>query len=388
MNDKNIIEQENNENEPIDQFKKIFDGEIEKKEEEKKERKGLPRYIVAIILYVVFTLFLSTILILILIKADPKKYTKTPLEDISSQVINDDNAIGILNKSDISDLSSDLYVYNINDIKIAVINTKTKTFENLLKIDSNKKPINETLSKKTILDIISIKDYKIKDNKINIYTKADVLSDSFKITNTHTISPNLIITDVAQSTVNFISYIFIAIAVLGLLYKDLAIDFKKLKKLKWHILTWVVVGFIAIYLLNFFNALYSQLFQKIFNYAPSAQNQDSVVSFLKKTPVMMTITAVILAPVVEELIFRKSIIGLFKNKKIGVVVAVASFALIHLIPEIIALDFLGLLHNIFSYLLPSIALTFVYMKSNKNIYIPMSIHMLSNLISVIVVFTL
>ncbi len=95
--------------------------------------------------------------------------------------------------------------------------------------------------------------------------------------------------------------------------------------------------------------------------------------------------AVVFAPVVEELVFRKGLFGIIQ-KRAGLWAAIIGnsfiFGLIHVVEDVI--EDLSLWVNIFPYMAPGLVLSYVYYRSGKIIWIPIIIHMLYNAYGIIV----
>jgi hypothetical protein len=96
--------------------------------------------------------------------------------------------------------------------------------------------------------------------------------------------------------------------------------------------------------------------------------------------VLIFISAVIIGPVVEELIFRKAIFGLISNDKVALAVSTFIFGAIHLLGEASILEALV---NGVAYFVMGFVFGYIYLKNNRNIMVPIIVHVLSNLISVI-----
>ena len=96
--------------------------------------------------------------------------------------------------------------------------------------------------------------------------------------------------------------------------------------------------------------------------------------------ILMIVSAVILGPIVEELIFRKAFFGIISNQKIAVFVSSLTFGLIHVLAEP---TFTDLLINIIPYVVMGFVFGYIYTKQNKNLFVVTVVHMLTNLISII-----
>jgi membrane protease YdiL (CAAX protease family) len=93
------------------------------------------------------------------------------------------------------------------------------------------------------------------------------------------------------------------------------------------------------------------------------------------------LSTTLLAPFVEEMIFRKFLIGFFeKTLKIPLIVSAILSAIIF-----------GLAHDfsvfLLAYLPLALAISLSYAFSNRNVWIPIGVHFLNNLIAAIAVLT-
>lgn len=108
-------------------------------------------------------------------------------------------------------------------------------------------------------------------------------------------------------------------------------------------------------------------------------NESLVRQSIKIAPLYMLFTCSLVAPIFEELVFRKSLNGLIKNKWIFILVSGLGFGLLHVIGSYnTPLDFL--------YIIPygSMGCAFAYLLTKtNNITLPIIIHMLHNTILVI-----
>ena len=107
-----------------------------------------------------------------------------------------------------------------------------------------------------------------------------------------------------------------------------------------------------------------------------ANNEEAIRSYISASPIIMIINTAIMAPLLEELVFRKSFRCIFKNKYIFVLVSGIVFGALHVIFSI---------DNVYDYLyiLPysslGIALAYMYYKTD-NICCPIIMHSIHNAI--------
>ena len=106
----------------------------------------------------------------------------------------------------------------------------------------------------------------------------------------------------------------------------------------------------------------------------SSNNQEAIMEIFKVAPIYMFISAVIIAPLTEELVFRKSIQNIFENKIIFILVSGLVFGALHVIPTYTQIA--DLLY-IIPYSALGIAFAYILSKTN-NIIVPMSFHFIHN----------
>ncbi|OED59442.1 CPBP family intramembrane glutamic endopeptidase [Acholeplasma laidlawii] len=109
------------------------------------------------------------------------------------------------------------------------------------------------------------------------------------------------------------------------------------------------------------------------------------INLMLKSPyfILMIITAVVIGPIVEELVFRKSFFGLIKNEKWALVISSLVFGLIHISTEILTGDIGMVIVSSLPYIAGGFIFGYIYMINKKNIVIPIIAHMGYNLISVL-----
>lgn len=180
-----------------------------------------------------------------------------------------------------------------------------------------------------------------------------------------TISDNLLI------LINFlINFLFIIILVF--IYLD---DLKKnLKDYKENFSTYFPYGLkwwlIGLAIMIGSNMIIMQI------YPSRAANETIIVQELQLYPLYMCFSTMIYAPFVEEIIFRKTMNGIFKNNFLYILVCGLLFGFIHILANAtVALEYLymipyGIYGSIFAYL---------FVKT-KNIFVPMTFHFIHNFI--------
>jgi|GEM_PF-4791518 len=103
-------------------------------------------------------------------------------------------------------------------------------------------------------------------------------------------------------------------------------------------------------------------------------NQEVINELFQSSPALMFIFAGVLAPITEELTFRLGIRRMIKNKYLFMVISTFAFAYIHVMNA-------GDIINIFPYLVLGGVLSYVLIKENDNIFIPIVVHMIWNMLT-------
>lgn len=156
----------------------------------------------------------------------------------------------------------------------------------------------------------------------------------------------------------------------------LAIIYRKYLKEKWidfknNFTSYFELGFKSWFLgligMIFLNNIISKIA------SPIVENENAVQTIINNFPTIALILTTLLAPIVEELIFRKSLQDIKLPKWIFIIVSGLIFGYVHLIGSENPLDYLyilpyGLLGSCFAYTL----------SKTDNIYVTIMMHMLHN----------
>lgn len=161
------------------------------------------------------------------------------------------------------------------------------------------------------------------------------------------------------------------------LLREFIKDYHKMKK-NWLVNIGIIIaGIFLIYIsMGFIGMLYQLL-----GIEGTSDNEDQVRGLLTGSGgVFMIIGTVILAPFVEEIIFRKLLYGVVENSLnlkpiFAIIISAVIFAAIH----DVSIFF-------FQYFAMALVICSSYTISKNNIYVPISIHFLNNLLSVILFF--
>lgn len=193
-----------------------------------------------------------------------------------------------------------------------------------------------------------------------------------------------------RALTNAVIYIFIFFVLIYLNKNYIKEDLNKYEhqeKLTYYVLIFTLIS----YVLTIVAAI---LQQKITNGLDiiTSENQssiDSILDYLSGFLIFAPIT-VFIAPIVEELIFRKSFFNVFKNKWVALVISAFIFGTIHVTTTYTLLLSKGYavansLYYTFgfglSYYAMGLSFGLSYIKSDKNILVPIAIHMGNNFIA-------
>lgn len=204
----------------------------------------------------------------------------------------------------------------------------------------------------------------------------------------------------ALSWSNFATYIAATLVIIPLLFntikKDVISYFNNLS----FSLQWTGIGFGILYLGVIVGNIIVLALTYGLDASGNSENQEAINKIMQSGGLnlfLIAIITIVIAPIIEELIFRKALFGLFKKNTIMTVIfSAVIFASIHVIPACITL-LIDVLNNsgsitdlyveavyIFSYLGQGVALSYVYYKTNGNIIPCIIIHLANNLIAFIV----
>jgi len=117
-------------------------------------------------------------------------------------------------------------------------------------------------------------------------------------------------------------------------------------------------------------------------YPTNAANEISVQEAFQAQPIYIFISAVFIAPIIEEIIFRKSMRPIFQNPYVYIICSGLLFGYIHTLAN--PTNPLELLY-IIPYGVVGMAFSYLYQKYN-NIFIPIFFHALHNTISLSISF--
>lgn len=189
-------------------------------------------------------------------------------------------------------------------------------------------------------------------------------------------------TNNANAVLNFIIYVMLAASLIPITKKSLVEEFKQHFP-RENITKDLGYGYLTMILVAFFANIIVTIISNGFKYLPEqALNQQAIESsFKSQYGILILAVTVVFAPVIEELIFRKSLFSLIKNPKIAIIVSSLLFGLIHVVAET---SVLGFVTNWITYSASGLALGYIYIKNNHNVWSSIMVHALYNFVAVLI----
>ena len=175
-----------------------------------------------------------------------------------------------------------------------------------------------------------------------------------------------------QELANLFLYVSLTLIFIIIYFKDLKKDFKNFIKNPKSILK---IG-INYWIKGLFIMMVSSFIFNIIGIGTSV-NQEQNIELLKKMPLYELISAILLAPILEELVFRRGLKNAFKNNYLYAYTVGLIFGFIHITTSLSSPIMILL---IIPYSAMGVAFGFAYKKTN-NIFSTITIHMLHNAIS-------
>ncbi|MFA5692062.1 MAG: type II CAAX endopeptidase family protein [Acholeplasmataceae bacterium] len=228
---------------------------------------------------------------------------------------------------------------------------------------------------------------------INFYIPNDISSNQIINSELYNevslIKERTLYTDNFIQIISLITYIILTVSLFFILKPSIKNDFNLLMENKdKQYFGKIITGILIIMAFNIAAGVISIAFNNIFGVPDDISANQLSINITLKSPYFITMifTAVIMAPIVEELVFRKSIFSLIKNKNIALAVSAIVFGFIHVTSEFLGGDFLLGISNFITYLAGGLALGYLYLKNDKNIITVMLIHAGYNLFGIVIQF--
>ncbi|EKU47450.1 CPBP family intramembrane glutamic endopeptidase [Staphylococcus massiliensis] len=202
---------------------------------------------------------------------------------------------------------------------------------------------------------------------------------------THPVDINHIEQEIPESLFIYSSLISLALVLLTYYLMHIKGFFTRsingIKSVK-HFVLLIIIGYLGIMAYNMFSGWFMELMPEHLQVKDSLNQQLIEQSFEERSlwPALF-VDIVLLAPIIEELIFRHVLIGELGKKlnfKVMSVVSVIGFTALHVIGGTSPLEFIF-------YIGMAAIIVYVYNKSGRNLAISIALHMLNNFISYIII---
>lgn len=166
-----------------------------------------------------------------------------------------------------------------------------------------------------------------------------------------------------------------------MIYKnDMLDDWKDFKKNWKKYIDEYLKYWIILLILMFLSNTFIMIIQNLCHHSKEiATNEKSVRSLISSFPIYMFISTVVLGPLEEEIVFRKTCKKMFTDRWVYLIFSALLFGLMHVVFSM--KEPFDILY-IISYSIPGFIFAYIYDKS-KNIFVSTSIHTIHNFILVL-----
>ncbi|MDX9690985.1 MAG: CPBP family intramembrane glutamic endopeptidase [Acholeplasmataceae bacterium] len=372
---------DNNNKEIID-FEDLFKKEIEERKEQRDPHRK-KRYGYTLLTYLLVMNVLVAIFYFIFLSIPALTVTYTEDHLVLYELAITENGFVVMDDNtylEYDHLYLD-YIVNIGNYNnyTVLINKNNDAYEDLLVIA-------DVLDENVLVSILNgtTSTWLNEQDIILIAGKDQVLPLVFTADFTAIDGPEKDLSTTSFSFLNFLVYMTMLPVIILLLKRDIYNDFAVAKKWRTEWVSIIFIGYLYLIIGNFGSNVISELLANLFGVITGdSVNQMSIQNSLNSNgAIFMILSAVILGPIVEELVFRKAMFGLFKNDYVGLVVSSLTFGAIHLLGES---SIQMALVNGTVYFVMGFIFGYIYLKNHKNLYAPLAVHILSNLLSIILI---
>ena len=178
--------------------------------------------------------------------------------------------------------------------------------------------------------------------------------------------------------------VYVVLALYGsFLFKDRLIQqWNEIRKTKRKFFLGVLKDWLFLILMTVFFGFISGMLRQFLGLDGQGLNQSNIQSTFQEQPLLITVFACIIGPLVEELFFRQFLLHYLQKR----------------LPDLLSIILLGLvfalthMHNLslsewvgaVGYLGGGLAFSIIYVKEKENIYYPLLVHILGNSLSLII----
>lgn len=370
-------------------FEELFKGE--KKETKKRPPESNKRgYTYSLLFYALVMYVVASILVLLMMNMPSFTKTWTEEELVIDAVASTPGGIAFIDSGEWLKYQDDYadYVNPVGNYEtfVILINTLNESYVDLL--------MDPFFPDQEVINVIKVQfilTYGTDVTKWNedldiVIIQGKNLPKPFALTNDYEQieGPLTTITGEASSILNFIIYLIMIPGIIYFMKSDLIIDWKETKDKKREIIVPIIIGYAYVWVGNIVSTYLSTYLSGAFGLeVGEAANQQAIISAVtSSTGILMIISAVLIGPVIEELIFRKAIFGLIKSNTVALIVSTFVFGLIHVISEA---SVEAAIVNGISYFVMGFVFSYIYLKAERNVMIPIIVHIINNAVSILLI---
>lgn len=370
-------------------FEELFKGE--KKQTSKRPPENNKRgYTYSLLFYALVMYVVASILVILMMNMP--SFTKTWTEDelVMDAVASDAGGFALVTTDVWNTYLSDYgdYVKTVGFYYgyVLVINSSnTEYYHLLMDPDFTESEVIDPSKVELIIAFNSTVTAWTEDVEIAIYQGKNAPKPT-----TFTVDANIIegpvtsITGEASSILNFVIYLIMVPGIIYFMKSDLILDFKDTKDKKREIIVPIIIGYAYVWVGNIVSTFLSTYLAGALDLeVGEAANQQAIISAVTSSAgILMIISAVFIGPVIEELIFRKAIFGLIKSNTVALIVSTFVFGLIHVISET---SVQAAIVNGVSYFVMGFVFSYIYLKAERNVMIPIIVHIINNAVSILLI---
>ncbi len=352
-------------------FKELFQTHSNK---ESNQPVNKSRFILSIGYYFLVMIILSAFLFLALDaiaeNSFPELKETITLRDDTNRLFNEYDNILIVLPNSVMDIYADVNTYSFEETHFVLV---YEGYDDFLYVDNIPTITSDIIQSNLDNDLIRV---------ATTLNQIPESLDSVPVVYALSLEDRLEFTSFANSLLNFIVYLLLFPVIVLFLKPYIFIDLTQAKTYQTKWMSLIVAGYLYVLAGNIISNVLIEVMQLLTNtQSDTAMNQAIIMESLQGNGViLMVISAVLLGPIVEELIFRKAIFGLFKNNTIAMIVSSFAFGIIHILSEPSIID---LMINIIPYLVMGFVFGYLYIKHQRNLFVVTMVHILTNLISII-----
>ena len=178
--------------------------------------------------------------------------------------------------------------------------------------------------------------------------------------------------------------VYVVLALYGsFLFKDRLIQqWNEIRKAKRKFFFGVLTGGLFLILMTVVFEFVSEMLRQFLGLVGQGLNQSNIQSTFQEQPLLIAVFACVIGPLVEELFFRqlllhhlqKSLSSWLSILLVGLVFALTHMHNLSLSEWVSAVGYLG----------GGLAFSIIYVKEKENVYYPLVVHMLGNILSFII----